>query len=375
MRWLGFTLPLVKDSTYFSMKIWIDLDNSPHVLFFKPIIEKLQREQIETLITVRSFSQTEELAARHGLRYQVVGKHRNPMHFASRVAATLYRAGQLAHFARRHKPDVAVSHGSRALVLAAWSLSIPSMTLYDYEFVSAGIFNRLSRRVLAPAIIAQERLTAQGLDLCRFKPYPGLKEEAYIYDFRPDPAILQELRLDPNRLIITVRPQANWAHYHDPQSEVLFRALIDRLRRQEDAQIIIVPRTKAQRAELVAQYHLGQAPFTVLDRAVDGLSLMWYSDAVFSGGGTMVREAALLGVNIYSTFAGKLGAADQQLASEGRLKLVRSPDEFSHMVLTKREHSSRFRPSGQGKTREFIYRQIVDFASDHVSETAVPIAI
>ena len=89
----------------------------------------------------------------------------------------------------------------------------------------------------------------------------------------------------------------------------------------------------------------------------------------------MVREAALLGVNIYSTFAGKLGAADQQLASEGRLKLVRSPDEFSHMVLTKRENSSRFRPSGQSKTREFIYRQIVDFASDHVSETAVPIAI
>ena len=356
------------------MKIWIDLDNSPHVLFFKPIIEKLQREQIETLITVRSFSQTEELAARHGLRYHVVGRHRNPLHFASRVAATLYRAGQLAHFARRHKPDVAVSHGSSALVLAAWSLSIPSMTLYDYEFVSAGIFNRLSRRVLAPAIIAQERLTAQGLDLRRFKPYPGLKEEAYIYDFQPDPAILQELRLDPNRLIITVRPQANWAHYHDPQSEVLFRALIDRLRRQR-CPIIIVPRTKAQRAELVAQYHLGQAPFTVLDRAVDGLSLMWYSDAVFSGGGTMVREAALLGVNIYSTFAGKLGAADQQLASEGRLKLVRSPDEFSHMVLTKRENSSRFRPSGQGKTREFIYRQIVDFASDHVSETAVPVAI
>ncbi len=59
-------------------------------------------------------------------------------------------------------------------------------------------------------------------------------------------------------------------------------------------------------------------------------------------------------VNIYSTFAGKLGAADQQLASEGRLKLVRSPDEFSHMVLTKRENSSRFRPSGQGKTREII---------------------
>jgi predicted glycosyltransferase len=357
------------------VKIWIDLDNSPHVLFFRPIIQRLEREQIGTLLTVRSFSQTEELAARHGLHYCVIGRHRNPLHFAGRVTATLYRAGQLAYFARQHRPDVAVSHGSRALVLAAWSLGIPSITLYDYEFVAARIFNRLSRRILAPAVIAQQRLTAQGLDLRKFIPYPGLKEEAYIYDFRPDPAVLEELRLDPNRLIITVRPQANWAHYHNPQSEVLFRALIERLRRERDAQVIIVPRTKSQRKELVAQYHLAEAPFKVLEAAVDGLSLMWYSDTVFSGGGTMVREAALLGINIYSTFAGKLGAADQQLASEGKLKLVRHSGELSHIVFSKREIPTKFRVGAQSKTREFIYRQIVDFARQYGSEATAPVAV
>ena len=357
------------------MKIWIDLDNSPHVLFFKPIIERLERGQIETVLTVRSFSQTEELAARHGLRYCVIGRHSNPLHFTTRVAATLHRAGQLAKFVRQHQPDVAVSHGSRALVLAAWTLGIPSMTLYDYEFVSARIFNKLSKRVLAPKIIAQDRLAAQGLDPRKFTSYPGLKEETYIYDFHPDPAILQELGLDPNRLIITVRPQANWAHYHDPQSETLFRALIERLRRQRDAQVIIVPRTQSQRAELVAQYHLAEAPFKVLERAVDGLSLMWYSDAVFSGGGTMVREAALLGVNVYSTFAGKLGAGDQQLASEGKLKLVLEPGAFGQIVFSKRKASPQFKPDERSKTREFIYRQIVDFVKAHVSEAGVPVAV
>ena len=357
------------------MKIWIDLDNSPHVLFFKPIIERLELEQIETVLTVRSFSQTEELAARHGLRYCVIGRHRNPLHFTTRVAATLHRAGQLAYFVRQHKPDVAVSHGSRALVIAAWTLGIPSMTLYDYEFVSARIFNKLSKRVLAPRIIGQDRLAAQGLDQRKFASYPGLKEETYIYDFHPDPAILRELCLDPNQLIITVRPQANWAHYHDPQSETLFRALIETLRRQRDAQVIIVPRTQSQRAELVAQYHLAEAPFKVLERAVDGLSLMWYSDAVFSGGGTMVREAALLGVNIYSTFAGKLGAADQQLASEGKLKLVRDPIELSQIVFSKRKATLQFKPGERSKTREFIYRQIVDFARENVSESSVAVAV
>lgn len=355
------------------MKIWIDLDNSPHVLFFKPIIESLEREQIETLITVRSFSQTEELAARHGLRYSVIGMHRNPLHFATRVTATLHRAGQLAAFVRGQKPDVAISHGSRALVLAAWSLGVPSMTLYDYEFISARIFHKLSKRVLAPAIV-REHLREQGLEPHKFRGYPGLKEEAYIYDFQPDAAVLRELNLDPKRLIITVRPQANWAHYHDPKSEVLFRGLIERLRKQRDAQVIVVPRTKPQRAELIAQYQLDEAPFTVLEQAVDGLSLMWFSDAVFSGGGTMVREAALLGVNVYSTFAGKLGGADQKLASEGKLKLVHDAAEFDQMVFAKQNLLARSNYSQQSKTREFICREIINFAEEYAYEVA-PVAV
>jgi len=357
------------------MKIWIDLDNSPHVLFFKPIVQRLEREQIETLITVRSFSQTEELAAQHGLRYSVVGMHRNPLHFATRVTATLHRAGQLARFVRRHKPDVAVSHGSRALVLAAWSLGIPSMTLYDYEFVSARIFNKLSKRILAPAIIAQERLKEQGLAPLKFRPYPGLKEEAYIYDFQPDPLVLQKLNLDPGRVVITVRPQANWAHYHDPKSELLFRSLIERLRKERDSQVVIVPRTRAQGAELITQYHLTEAPFRVLEQAIDGLSLMWFSDVVFSGGGTMVREAALLGVNVYSTFAGKLGAADRQLALDGKLRLVRDPLEFDQMVFSKRELGPRENRNGHNQTREFICRQIIDFAREQALRVAVPVAV
>jgi len=355
------------------MKVWIDLDNSPHVLFFKPIIDRLELEQIETLITVRSFSQTEELAARHGLHHSVVGRHRNPLHFATRVAATFHRAGQLAYFVRQHKPDVAVSHGSRALVLAAWSLGIPSMTLYDYEFVSSRVFNRLSKRILAPAIIVPERLTEHGLDPGKFTPYPGLKEEAYIYDFQPDPAVLRELNLDPNRLIITVRPQANWAHYHDPKSEVLFRALIERLRKQRDAQVVIVPRTKAQCAELVAQYPFAEAPFRLLKHAVDGLSLMWFSDMVFSGGGTMVREAALLGVNVYSTFAGQVGAADQQLAAEGKLKLVHDPAEFDQMIFSKRTAARCVRREGS-ETREFICREIINFTQEFAVHATAPVA-
>jgi len=343
------------------VRVWIDLDNSPHVLFFAPLIRKLEEDGADVVVTVRSFSQTEELAAAHRLKFKTIGEHRTPRRFVTRVAATLHRARQLATYIRRLHPDVAISHGSRGLVLAAWMLGIPSMTLYDYEFVSSRVFNQMSARILAPSVVDTETLRRHGLHMCKFTPYPGLKEEVYVYDFQPDSSVLTDLGLDPHQLIITVRPAGEWAHYHSEQSEVLFRSLVERLRSESGAQVVVLPRTADQRKNLLSRYSMGGSPFHIVQHAVDGLSLMWFSDAVFSGGGTMVREAALLGANVYSIFAGKLGSADRTLASSDRLKLIRHPEEIQHLRFTKRDPAA-LGPNGHRQTRDFIYQQILDFA-------------
>src|SRR6202051_4135746 len=229
-----------------SMTVWIDLDNSPHVHFFAPIIRRLKYEGIEPVVTVRSFSQTEELANSYGLTYIPLGKHRTPRHTAGRIAATVERAWQLARYVPQRKPRVAISHGSRALSLAAWQLRIPTMTLYDYEFVSSRFFSIVSDKILVPIHIPIERLQAQGVDVNKGVRYPGFKEEVYIWDFRPSPAVLSELALDPARLIVTLRPPATWAHYHDELSEVLLKALVARLSRESSAQVVCVTRTEQQ---------------------------------------------------------------------------------------------------------------------------------
>ena len=343
------------------MKVWIDLDNSPHVLFFAPIIRQLERDGAEVLITARSFSQTEELADSHGLTFTTVGHHRTPRNFAARVTATLLRARQLRRHVQPFRPDVAISHGSRALVLAAWVLGVPTLTLYDYEFISARVLNQLSSQVMAPSVVEPESLRRQGLDMRKFIPYPGLKEEVYIYDLQPDRAVLKELNLDPERVIVTIRPPAEWAHYYSEQSEVLFRTLVERLRREELAQIVVLPRTREQGSALAAKYSMSTKPFQMAERAVDALSLIWHSDIVFSGGGTMVREAALLGIDVYSIFAGKLGAADQALAAAGKLRLLRQAAEIEQLSFSKRTNIPS-RSGGSRETRDFVYRQILEFA-------------
>jgi predicted glycosyltransferase len=345
------------------MSLWIDLDNSPHVHFFAPIIKSLEREGVSYFVTVRSFSQTEELANSYGLNFVTIGTHRARQHFVTRVGETAARAWQLASYVRKQNATAAVSHSSRALLLAAWGLHIPAMTLYDYEFVHSRLSNWVSKKVMVPSQIPADRLVEQGLPREKLIGYPGLKEEVYIYDFRPQPDLLAQLGLDPGRLIITVRPPQTWAHYHNPHTEVLLEALLDRLREEQDAQVMILCRTAEQAEALRTKYHLDSKPFRLLTKAVDALSLMWSSDAIFSGGGTMVREAALLGLNAFSIFAGKLGAADEALERQGKLKMIRETQEISHLQFKKMRTAPEVR--GSSETRNFICEQIVRFAKQN----------
>jgi predicted glycosyltransferase len=350
------------------MSLWIDLDNSPHVHFFAPIIRNLERDGIQYFVTVRSFSQTEELARSYGLKFETIGTHSARTHFITRAAETAARACQLASYVCRRKPTAAVSHGSRALLLASWGLHIPVMTLYDYEFVFSRLANCVSQKVMVPSQVPTERLVEKGLRLEKLIPYPGFKEEVYIYDFHPEPAILSRLNLDPRRLIVTVRPPHTLAHYQSQHTEVLFDALIRRLRREHQAQVLMLCRTAEQREALRTKYDLDSAPFQLLSKAIDGLSLLWYSDMIFSGGGTMVREAALLGLNAFSIFAGKLGAADAALERQGRLKMIREVQEIESLELRKRRDPPQ--PTRTTETRDFIYEQITRFALQNESRAS-----
>jgi predicted glycosyltransferase len=347
-----------------TMNVWIDLDNSPHVQFFAPIIRRLERAGIPHFITVRSFSQTEDLARWYGLDFVTVGKHRTPRHFLTRVGATAERAAQLARYVQKQKPTVAISHGSRAMALAAYLLRIPTMTLYDYEFVSCRFFNMVSTRVLVPQQIPVQRLQEQGLKLGKLVSYPGFKEEVYIHDFKPDHNILNQLKLDPKRVIVALRPPSTWAHYQDPKSEKLLHALMQRLQQQNDIQVVTLTRTEEQAIALRKQYGPVSDRFRISSEAVDGLSLMWYSDAIFSGGGTMVREAALLGLNAYSIFAGKLGAADEALTRMGLLKMIHEQEEIENLEF--RKAPERKAPSSATSlTREFVSREIERFIREY----------
>jgi predicted glycosyltransferase len=313
--------------------IWIDLDNSPHVPFFAPIIEELKKQRFAVVVTARDCFQVCDLANLLGVPYHRVGRHygKNPL---LKLLGLGIRATQMMPTAFRVKPALAISHGSRSQLIASRLLGVPSVIIGDYEF--SKLFAVIQPDcMIVPQVIPDDALQSFSGPVLK---YPGIKEDVYAHRFHPDPVLARELGLDAGKVTVTLRPPATEAHYHVPDSDVVFAAVLEFLSQHPEVKIVVVPRNQSQgdavRALKPDLFTSGQA--VIPDRVVDGLNLIWHSDLVISGGGTMNREAAALGVPVYSTFRGKIGAVDRYLAAEGRLTLIESPEQVRKKILLRR---------------------------------------
>jgi uncharacterized protein len=302
------------------VRIWIDLTNSPHVLVMRPLIERMRAAGHEVEVTARDFAQTLELCRRFGIAHTAIGRHRGGRR-ADKAIGLAARSLALARWGRGRRFDVAIGHGSNDVTVAAALLRIPSSTAFDYEWakVQHTVNCRLARAVVVPDAIPPERLASYGATPHKLRRYAGLKEEYYLADFEPDTAVLRELGLDRNTTLAVVRTPPEVSLYHRFESP-LFAGVLDRLRA---TQTVVLPRTPAQRAELAERGGL-----IVPEQAIDAQSLIAFADLVVSAGGTMNREAVALGTPVFTTFAGRLGAVDERLLAEGRLRRLEDPDQI-----------------------------------------------
>jgi predicted glycosyltransferase len=310
------------------LKVWVDLTNSPHVLVLAPVIRRLQAHGHEVEVTARDFAQTLQLCDRLGIGYYPIGHHRGAS-LPDKARGLASRSWELTRFARKRHFDVAFGHGSNDVTVAARLLGIPCSTMFDYEWatVQHNVNCRLAQGVVVPEMIPVERFARYGAT-DKLRRYPGLKEEYYLYDFEPDPAVLAELDLDTRDPIVVVRTPPAVSLYHRFEND-LFSQVLQRLR---GTQAVVLPRTQQQRDELT------DAGFLIPERAIDAQSLIAYADLVVSAGGTMNREAVALGTPVFTVFEGKMGAVDEHLIADGRLRKLTSADE---VTVTKRPEGPR----------------------------------
>ena len=328
------------------MRIWIDLTNTAHVLVLRPLVELLERDGHDVVLTARPLSHTLELLDDWGHPYTAVGRYGGARR-TDKARAAAARLAQMLRFGRRHRFDCALAHGSTDLPPACRVLRIPNTTTFDYEWANLQhhVNCRLATRVLVPDAIPPERLAPYGARPPKLARYPGLKEEYYLADWEPDESVLGELGVDRALRLCVVRTAPSYALYLGGSENPLLPRLLDRLGRDEGVHTVVLARTDEQRAAIRG---LGLERLIVPDRVVDGRSLVAFADALVSAGGTMNREAAVLGTPVWSIFEGRLGAVDERLAAEGRLRLLHDPDELVVERKPPAAHRDRVRRDPRG---------------------------
>ncbi|MGI9556956.1 MAG: sugar transferase [Solirubrobacterales bacterium] len=299
------------------MRIWVDMTGPAHVLVLRPIIERLRERGHEVEVTSREYTQTQQLLALHGIESTAIGRHGG----ASRVSKGIQLASRSRHmrrFGRGRSFDLALGHGSNDLAIAARSLGIPAANMHDYEFAVTQhqVGCRLARRVIFPDTVPADRLRRFGVTDEKLVQYPGLKEEYYLHDFKADESVFDGLGIDRERVVLIVRPPPDVSLYHR-RSNPLFPEVLSHVGTRDDAVAIVLPRTEAQREYLQG---LDLPSLVVPDHALEAQSLIALADLVVSAGGTMNREAAALGVPVYTTYGGALGGVDDALIRSGRLR-------------------------------------------------------
>ena len=309
------------------MRVWLDLTNRAHAIVLRPLAEEIERRGHEVVITARPLSHTVDLLESWGRPFTVLGHHGGASRPAKARAAA-GRVGALLRFAHGRGLQTGLAHGSTDLPVACRLLGLPNATMFDYEWAVAqhNVNCRLATRVLVPDAIPAARLARYGARPPKLVRYRGLKEEYYLSDFEPDPTVLDELGVERDAVLCVVRTPPDYALYLRGAGGALLERLLRRVTAAPGVRTVVLARTPEQREAIRG---LGLEELVIPDRTVDGRSLAGLADVLVSGGGTMNREAAVLGTPVWSLFEGRPGAVDEQLVREGRLRDLEDPEQVA----------------------------------------------
>ena len=309
------------------VRIWVDFTNTAHVIVLRPLVERLEAAGHDVELTARPLSHTVELLEQWGRPHTVIGRY-GGVHRRDKALAAAGRVRRLMGWARGRRLDRALAHGSTDVPVVSRALRIPNTTMFDYEWAALQhhLNCRLANRVLVPEAIPPERLARYGARGAKLVRYPGLKEEYYLADFEPEYAVLAQLGVEGAQTLCVVRTAPSYALYLGGSETPLLARVLRRAAADPGVHTVVLARTDQQRADVRA---LGLERVVVPEHTVDGRSLVALADVLVSAGGTMNREAAVLGTPVWSMFEGPLGGVDERLVQEGRLKLLSDPETIA----------------------------------------------
>lgn len=288
------------------MKIWFDLTNSPHINFFRQMIEELKAEGHEVVITCRPLANTIDLLDLYKMDYTVVGKHYGK---SSRKKAMGFfvRVNQLQKFLKKAKVDVGISQSSFYSPIAGKLAGVPTIYTNDNEHAAGNKISFLfAKKIFVPEFIPKENVANALVNEKKVMQYPGVKEGIYLWKK------YKGFKLDTSKLNkIYIRTEPQLAQYYSAKQNFMDGIIKDL---KDKYEVVILPRTADQAEYYSTEEFKGvtvcKKPLPFEEIAKDCLLFI-------GAGGTMTREMAVIGIPTISVYQDALLDVDKYLIKEG----------------------------------------------------------
>jgi len=269
------------------------------------------RSDHEILLTCRPLANTIDLLKLKGFEYHVIGSH----YGASKVKKSLgfpVRVMQLYSFLKGRRIDVAISHSSFYSPVVARLLGIRSIYLNDNEHAAGNKISFLcATTIMVPEFMPTESIRHQWGNPRKVIQYPGVKEGIYLLDLNEDLRMRKLPESFPTEIFI--RPEPWTAQYYKGDTNFMDNLIVGL---KDKYPVVLLPRGESQATHYRDERFWG----ITIPKSVISLEEITQRCAVFIGaGGTMTREAAVLGIPTISVYQDSLLAVDQYLIEEGRM--------------------------------------------------------
>lgn len=287
------------------MIVWFDITNSPHVNFFRQLIEELKDDGNQVVITCRPLANTIDLLDLYGMDYTIVGKHYGKSS-VKKIFGFFVRVWQLRHFLMKNKVDIGISQSSFYSPIAGFLAGVSTIYTNDNEHAAGNKISFLfAKKIFIPEFIPIESITNLFVKAKKVRQYPGVKEGIYLWKkykgFKTDSRSM-------NKIYIRTEPQL--AQYYKGKCNFMDSIIYDIKNKYE---IVILPRTPEQAEYYCSESFKGvtvcKKPLTFDEIAKDCLLFI-------GAGGTMTREMAVIGIPTISVYQDELLDVDRYLIRE-----------------------------------------------------------
>ncbi len=293
--------------------LWFDLTNTSHVHFFHPFIDEL-KDDFKIIVTTRDLAETRALLNGLNTEYQNFGEYSGDNKLL-KISGHFLRGLKMLPFLK--EVDFAFSHGSPCPIMVKYIKNAKLISSYDNEHaMSFDLFSKHSDAFIVPEVLgALSRDNASNGT--KVMTYPGLKEQIYLADFKPDERFTDKIPFDDYLVLRAEAWKSDYVKNGVVRAFDIARRLV-----KEGHNIVFLPRYGMSPSWMKRSKNVFVSP------PVNGPQLCWFSKGVLTGSGTLAREAAVLGVPSVSFYSCEPLKVDLFLESNGMVLRSRDSDEI-----------------------------------------------